>query len=258
LKKLLPDESTVAGMTEAVYTLLVGRQQMGAEAATSDRMRSQGCVMSLEAKVRKQLAQALDAVDEQGRCGPRLVEDAQRLWKRVTRFIGMHLVADPDQESLEMACYALQLPMRQTKPPTSGKLGRTNLRERAEQAAELLVTAMGDHVAEDLLDRATRLLQEMPHRPPMLEDARLLADALNLEDFGIVGLLGQMIQLARQGDGINQLADGMDKREQYGYWEARLKDGFHFEPIRQIARRRLVHARQVAKMLHDELKEDQP
>jgi hypothetical protein len=214
--------------------------------------------MPLEAKVRKQLAHALESVDEQGTRGVRLVDDAQRLWDRVRKFVGMHLIADPDEEALEMACYALQLPMRQAKPPSSGKLGRTNLRERAEQSAELLVTVMGDHVAEELLDRATRLLQEMPHRPPMLEDARLLADALNLDDFGTIGLLMQMIQLTRQGDGVNQLAAGAEKREQYGYWEARLKDGFHFEPIRQIARQRLVHARQVAKLLAEELKEDQP
>jgi hypothetical protein len=214
-------------------------------------------VMSLEAKVRRQLAAALESVDEQGTRGPRLVDDALRLWQRVGKFVSMHLVADPDEEALEMASYALQLPMRQSKLPSSGKLGRTNLRERAEQSAELLVTAMGDSVPEELLDRATRLLQEMPHRPPMLEDARLLADALNLDDFGLVGLLMQLIQLTRQGDGIVQLSDGLDKREQYGYWEARLKDGFHFEPIRQIARQRLAHARQVAKLLAEELKQDQ-
>jgi hypothetical protein len=98
----------------------------------------------------------------------------------------------------------------------------------------------------------------MPHRPPVLEDARLLADAVNLEDFGLTGLVGQMIQLARQGDGIKQLVEGFEKREEYGYWEARLKDGFHFEPVRQIAKRRLARARQVATMLVEELKEDQP
>jgi hypothetical protein len=65
-----------------------------------------------------------------------------------------------------------------------------------------------------------------------------------------------MIQLARQGDGLKQFVEGLDKREQYGYWEARLKDGFHFEPIRQIAKRRLARAREVARMLTDELKED--
>lgn len=214
--------------------------------------------MSLQAQVRKTLARCLEAVDEQGTRGPRLVDDAQRLWRRIEKFIAMGLVADPDLAALEMSCYALQLPMRQAKPPSSGKLGRTNLRERAEQAAELLVTTLGDELDEDLLDRAIRLLQEMPHHPPILEDAKLLADVVNLDDFGAVGVLSQLIQLSRQGDGVPQLAEGLDKREQYGYWEARLKDGFHFGPIRQIAKRRLSHARQLATLLVSELKEDQP
>jgi hypothetical protein len=214
--------------------------------------------MSLEAKVRKHLAEALEAVDEQGTRGPRLVDDAVRLWRRIQRFIAMDLAAEPDVAALELACYAVQLPMRQAKPPTSAKLGRTNLRERAEQAAELLVSLMSDQVNdEDLVDRATRLLQETPHKTPVLEDARLLADAINLEDFGVTGLIGQMTVLIRAGAGIVQLAQGAEKREEYGYWDARLRDGFHFEPIRQIAKRRLVRARQVATMLAEELKEDQ-
>jgi hypothetical protein len=212
--------------------------------------------MSLEAKVQKQLAQALESVDEQSTRGPRLVDDAQRLWQRLRRLVAMDLVAEPDHAALELACWALQLPMRQVKPASSGKLGRTNLRERCEQAAELLVSTLGEQIDEDLLDRSTRLMHEMPHRPPVMEDARLLADAVNLEDFGVTGLVVQMIQLARQGDGLKQFVEGLDKREQYGYWEARLKDGFHFEPIRQIAKRRLARAREVARMLTDELKED--
>ncbi len=214
--------------------------------------------MPLEAKLKRRLAGVLGVVDDRDTRGPRLLEDAQRLWQRIEKFVGMHLVAEPDLEALELATHAMLLPMRQSKPPTAGKFGRTNLRERAEQAAELLVTLMGDEIDESLLDRAIRLLHETPHRSPVVEDARLLADAVNLEDFGVIGLVQQAIQLARQGDGVRQLADGLEKRDQYGYWEARLKDGFHFEPIRQIARQRVEHARQVASLLLEELKEDQP
>lgn len=215
--------------------------------------------MPLEQKLRKHLAEALESVDEQGTRGPRLIDDARRLWDRIQRFISLDLAAEPDLPAIELACYALQLPMKQAKPPTAGKLGRTNLRERAEQAAELLVSLLSDQVNDDaLLDRATRLLQEMPHKTPMLEEAKLLADGLNLEDFGIVGLISQMTTLARSGAGVEQLAEGFEKREEYGYWDARLKDGFHFEPIRQLAKRRLVKARQVATMLAEELKEDRP
>jgi hypothetical protein len=98
----------------------------------------------------------------------------------------------------------------------------------------------------------------MPHRNPASEESKLLADALNLDDFGVIGFVTRAIQLGRQGDGVNQVAEGNDKREQYGYWDARLKDGFHFEPVRRLARQRLENARKVAKLLSDELGGDVP
>ena len=214
--------------------------------------------MSLDSKLKRRLTAALNVVDEQaGTKGPRLVDDATRLWNRVQKLVALHLVGEPDLGALEMACHALQLPLRQPKPPVSGKLARTNLKDRTEQAAELLVTLLENDADEELLDRATRILHEAPHKSPMIEDAKLLADAVNLDDFGVIGLINQTIQLARQGDGIMQVADGAEKREQYGYWEARLKDGFHFEPVRQMAKARVEHARRVAALLLEELKQDQ-
>ncbi len=116
----------------------------------------------------------------------------------------------------------------------------------------LLAMASAD-ADERLLDRGTRVLYEMPHRAPMLDEARVLADAVNLDDFGLTGLVSLCMQAGHDGEGIAQLADGLEKREQYGYWDARLKDGFHFEAVRQIARRRLESSRQVARMLKAEL-----
>lgn len=213
--------------------------------------------MSVDAKLREYVEQALSVVDEQGTVGPRLLDDAGRLWRRIERFIEMRLVHEGlDREALELACYAMQLPSRRGKAGAPGKPGRSTLRDRAEEAAELLVGIAGPEADESLLDRATRVLQEMPHRSPMLDEAKLLADAVNIEDFGVIGVAVQAIQLARQGEGVLQLAEGCDKREQYGYWEARLKDGFHFEAVRQIALRRLETTRQVCALLAEELKAD--
>ena len=125
--------------------------------------------------------------------------------------------------------------MRSSSNLPAGKLGRTNLRDRTEQAAELLVGAVGNEASEELIDRATNILLAMPHRNPASDESKLLADALNLDDFGVIGVINRAIQLGRQGDGVNQVAEGNDKREQYGYWDARLKDGFHFEPVRKLA-----------------------
>jgi hypothetical protein len=215
--------------------------------------------MSLDGKLHKRLERALRVVDDHGTTGSRLLDDAQRLWQRVQKFLALGLIAHTAQEdALELGCHALQLPFRQNVVPAVGKLGRTNLKERSEQAAEMLVSQLGDEIEESLLDRSARLLHELPHRFPTLDEAKLLADALNLEDFGVTGMIQQTVQLARQGEGLMQVAEGAEKREQYGYWDARLKDGFHFEPVRQMALRRLENARAAAKLLVEELAEDQP
>lgn len=213
--------------------------------------------MSLDAKLLQKVQRVLAVVDEHGTPGVRLNDDARRLWKRTQRFIKLDLLGPDSQlDALELACSALQLPMRQSKSLPTGKLGRTNLKDRTEQAAELLVTLLGEEIDESLLDRTTRVLHESPHRSPVLDESKLLADVLNLDDFGASGLLIQSIQQARVGEGILQVAEGSEKRDQYGYWEARLKDGFHFEPVRQMARRRLENARTVARLLWAEIKED--
>lgn len=215
--------------------------------------------MPLDDRTRERLERALRSVDEHGTLGPRLLDDARRLWRRVERFLGMGLVVEVlDADALELACYALQLPQRRVRLAPTGRLARTTLRDRAEEAAEQLVELAGGEADDGLLDRTARLLHEMPHRTPMLDESRLLADAVNLEDFGALGVVNHAIQLGRQGDGPRQLADGCEKRDQYGYWEARLKDSFHFDAVRAIARDRLAHIREICRLLQAELHEDEP
>jgi hypothetical protein len=204
------------------------------------------------------------------RAGPRLLDDARRLRARVNRLLALKLVQPPPQgveaDALELACFALQLPGRPPAddddrihgPHRPAQAGRTSLRDRCEDAAELLIMEFGAVIDEALLDHTARVLREAPHRPPMLDPARLLADAINLEDFGVLGIVAQVIQLYQQGQGAVQLADGLEKRDLYGYWDARLNEGFHFEPVRGMARQRLEHAKEIAKMLRQELDEDPP
>lgn len=216
--------------------------------------------MPFDSKLRQRLDEVLAVVDDHGTAGPRLLDDAARLWGRVRRFTDMSLVPRDglDLDALELACSALQLPQRRSRTLPTGRQQRGTLRERSEEAAELLLGVAGGDVDESFLDRATRILHEMPHRSPMVDEARLLADAVNLDDFGAVGVAMQVILLARHGEGPVQLADGCEARELYGYWEARLKDGFHFEAVRRIAERRLENTRVVCGLLSAELREDLP
>lgn len=217
--------------------------------------------MPMDGKLRRRLEKALAEVDEHGTPGPRLLDDARRMWSRAQKLIAMNVIpTEPDADAMELACYALQLPQKQTKL-AAGKLGRSSLKLRAEAAAELLVSMLEDDADEALtalLDRATRLLQELPQRQPMLEEARVLADAVNLDDFGVGGLVQLMVPLTLTGGGLAQLIEALEKRDQYGYWDARLKESFHFKQSRRIARMRLELARKTAAALSAELAEDAP
>jgi len=216
----------------------------------------QGAVMAVPAEVTTRLERALTGMDEVGARGTRLLEDARRLCGRVHHLIlGGALPAETDSAAMQLCCYALQLPLKSQRA-SAAKMARPNLKERAGQAAEMLVEVIGDMGFDTLVEAATQILSDVHHKRPLSDQARLLADALNLEDFGVSGVILQAILLARQGHGVSTVADGYEKREQYGYWEARLKDGFHFEASRQIARTRLESARKVGTLLVAELKQD--
>jgi len=220
--------------------------------------RQGGTGRTLKAELEHHMHRLLTVVEAGGARGPRLIDDGKRLCKRVKQFVKMHLTENSlDEDALELACFALQLPSRNAKLLTPGKMGSVSLKERCEQAAELLISTAAEHVEAELLERATTILREMPQRNTKMEEARLLADSVNLDDFGIIGLISQAMQLSRQNAGVEQVADGFQKRREYGYWEARLKDGFHYEPLRKLAKDRLKYATQVVDLLLAELKEDQ-
>ncbi len=213
--------------------------------------------MLLDGTLQHHMEGLLSIVDDSGTRAVRLIEDARRLWGRVQRFILMKLgPVEPERESLELACYALQLPLRHARAVAGIRTRQIGLRERAEQAAELLIAAVAGRAPDQLIDRTVRLLRELPHRNPMLDESRLLSDAVNLDDFGITGMILQAMQLGRQHAGLPQLIEAFDKRRQYGYWEARLKDSFHFEVVRDLARQRLSLAQTTADLLAHELEED--
>lgn len=207
--------------------------------------------MALDARLIRRLHAELAAP---ARKGSRLVEDAARLLRRVDLLVSSRVVAAPvDRDALELACYALQLPLAPSgNALAAGRMGLIALKDRAEQAAELLVGVASD-AGESLLDRATRILHESPHKSPVLDEAKLLADVVGLDDYGVVGLIRSGIQIGLSGGGVEQVREAAEKREQYGYFEARLKDGFHFDATRAIARRRLDNARAATKLLAEEI-----
>ena len=105
------------------------------------------CGEVLDAKLKQVFEKALTKVDDQETRGPRLVDDAVRLSGRLHAFVKMNFVqGELNIAALEIACYAVQLPLRQQKLLPTGKLGRSNLKDRAEQASEMLVSGFADYI----------------------------------------------------------------------------------------------------------------
>lgn len=187
---------------------------------------------------------------------PSLSRAAEELFRRALAIARMELGGvTVDRDSLETASLALHLPFGNPRAMKPSSMGVFSISDRCGQSAELLISLGED---DDATERATRLLGECPRRATPLSEARVLSDALNLEDFGIAGLCRAAAMIVQPGGSLAGLADAFHKREQYGYWDARLKDGFHFASTRDIARSRLESARAGIKLLLGELQEELP
>jgi hypothetical protein len=187
---------------------------------------------------------------------PPLLLSAHILFRRSLRYAQRELPeARIDRDALEAASFALMLPFT-VEITKASSMGVMSLSDRCLQAADLLLGAIGSQAPEDLLDRATRILVECPRKGTALAEARVLADAINIEDFGVGGICRSAALLIRPGGPLSQLTDAYEKRDQYGYWEARLKDSFHFNSTRELAESRLSSARDCLQTLIGELQED--
>src|SRR5206468_1501130 len=90
-----------------------------------------------------------------------------------------------DVDAMDLACASLHLASRHPRQSP----GRTppNLRDRAEAAAELLISEFKPMPDDPtLLDRASRILQQLPLRTATSPEARLPTDTALLRDAAVV------------------------------------------------------------------------
>lgn len=195
--------------------------------------------MPLDLMLRKRVA-ALLRNDAEGVPTHRLADDAGRLFARVKLLIARGVVpAETALEPLELACHAMQLPARGA--------GRSGPRQQAAEAAELLTSLVGEMVEVVLLEETVRLIEDAAARVPETEPAKLLADAINLGDFSLDGLIAQAMLAGERRQGAAGFLAAYSKRDAYGYWDARLKDGFHFEAVRALAAERLARVQELVR-----------
>jgi len=71
-------------------------------------------------------------------------------------------------------------------------------------------------------------------------EAVLLAEAVNLDDVGPMWIWYQAQRFGYEGQSIKTLISQWRVRQEYGYWETRIRESLRFEWSRKLARRRVA------------------
>jgi len=104
----------------------------------------------------------------------------------------------------------------------------------AEILTKVLDKARVDKINKIIIDSGNRFTSRI--------ESLILSDARNLDDMGAVGLFNEFRRQVIEGRGISDAVSSWERKIDYKYWQARLKEGFRFESVRQIAKQRLLTA----------------
>ncbi len=119
-------------------------------------------------------------------------------------------------------------------------LSKDKKEEAADDASELATDQLKNLVPEEDLEVVLKIIREQRRRDARLVESRVLADAIALEDVGLVGLWNASGKYHALGRSLEQFIRLWKTQAEYGYWETRLRDGFYFEVARDLARQRLA------------------
>jgi hypothetical protein len=92
------------------------------------------------------------------------------------------------------------------------------------------------------IDKINRIIIDSNNRFCDMPEAMILSDARNLDDIGLVGIFNEFCSCGVHGKGVSDALQSWKKKIDYRYWQARLKEGFRFVSVRQIAAGRLAQA----------------
>jgi HD superfamily phosphodiesterase len=117
----------------------------------------------------------------------------------------------------------------------------------AEDIKEYSAELAGDRLKEKLPPRQLELVQDIirhAHDPATKTgEALLLSDADSLDDVGALGVWRELRRNILEGRAVEDAVRVWQRREQYGYWDSRLRDTFRLQTSRHLAQGRLAAAR---------------
>lgn len=105
-------------------------------------------------------------------------------------------------------------------------------------SAMIASEALSGVLSETRIHKVSRIITESCNRFTDMTEAMILSDGRNLEDMGAVGLLHELRQHIINGKSISEILESWKCKTEYGYWQARLKESFRYDAVRQMAEQR--------------------
>ena len=122
-----------------------------------------------------------------------------------------------------------------------------------DQGAMLLEERLRGVISRDSLMRASQAVRSLGARETSQIEARILAEANNLDEFGALSLWPNIRRGLLDGRGVQSVIDTWRRRKEYRFWEARLSDSFRFGPVRAIAEKRLRQYERFMRELEEQI-----
>jgi len=117
----------------------------------------------------------------------------------------------------------------------------------AEDVKQYSAELAGDRLRGKVPARQLELVQEIIRRTHDatidLPGAKILSDADSLDDIGALGVWRDLRRYVLEGRAVEDAIRAWQRREQYGYWQARVRDAFNMVTARRLAESRLAGAR---------------
>ena len=118
-----------------------------------------------------------------------------------------------------------------------------------ELGAMLLERSLAKLLPAGSLARASATIRALDDREIEAIEVRVVVEANNLDQFGVLCLWSALRRGAIDGKGVQAFIDTWRRRKEYRFWEARLDDSFRLGPVRAVAERRLGQLEQVMEEL---------
>ena len=121
-----------------------------------------------------------------------------------------------------------------------------------EQGALTLERSLADLLRPASIERAAEAIRSMGRQGADSIEGRVLSEAHNLDEFGVLQLWTAIRRGILEGKGVQAVIDMWERKKEYQFWTARLEDSFRFKPVRELAEQRI---RQFERLMR-ELKEE--